>query len=100
VCAQGDFTLAVEAQGAAGLSACREEEAALDGRERAKRQSQGATVRRAVIDMVYSATETCCKCGKEIFLKNVTSYKVLENFRLICADCAIADGLINPPETD
>jgi hypothetical protein len=53
-----------------------------------------------VIDMVYSATETCCKCCKEIFLKNVTSYKVLENFRLICADCAIADGLINPPETD
>jgi hypothetical protein len=48
--------------------------------------------------MVASAIENCCKCGQEISLKEVTSYKVLANFRLICADCAMKDGLIPPPQ--
>jgi hypothetical protein len=47
--------------------------------------------------MIDSATEKCSKCGKEISVKNVTSYKVLANFRLVCLACAIADGLIVPP---
>jgi NMD protein affecting ribosome stability and mRNA decay len=45
--------------------------------------------------MVNSATETCCKCGKEIFVKEVSSYKVLPNYRLLCSDCAMKDGLID-----
>jgi len=48
--------------------------------------------------MVASAIENCCKCGKEISVKEITSYKVLANFRLICAACAIEDGLIAPPQ--
>jgi len=49
--------------------------------------------------MVIAATENCYKCGKEISLKNVASYKVLPNYRLICVDCATADGLIGSPKT-
>ncbi|HEY2990959.1 MAG TPA: hypothetical protein VGL11_24820 [Candidatus Binatia bacterium] len=46
--------------------------------------------------MTYRATERCCKCGKEIVLKDVMSYKVLPTYRLICEDCAREDGLIAP----
>jgi len=44
------------------------------------------------------AIENCWKCGKEIFLKDVASYKVLADFRLVCADCALKDGLIASPQ--
>jgi hypothetical protein len=51
------------------------------------------------LTMVDSATENCSKCGKQISVKNVASYKVLANFRVICVDCAIAEGVIAPPQT-
>jgi NMD protein affecting ribosome stability and mRNA decay len=46
--------------------------------------------------MVKPAVETCCKCGREISLREVSSYKVLPNYRLLCKDCAKEDGLIEP----
>jgi hypothetical protein len=42
------------------------------------------------------ARDSCSKCGKEIVLRDVGSYKVLPNYRLICEECAREDGLIEP----
>ena len=37
--------------------------------------------------MPHAAVELCCKCGKTIDLKNVRSYRVREDYRLICIEC-------------
>jgi recombinational DNA repair protein (RecF pathway) len=37
------------------------------------------------------AIEKCCKCGKAIDLKQVKTYRVRDDFRLVCKECAEAE---------
>lgn len=37
------------------------------------------------------AVEKCCKCGKTIDLKQVKSYRVRDDYRLVCRECAEAE---------
>jgi recombinational DNA repair protein (RecF pathway) len=37
--------------------------------------------------MPHAAVELCCECGKTIDVKNVRSYRVREDYRLVCIEC-------------
>lgn len=45
------------------------------------------------------AVEVCCQCGKTIDLKNVRSYRVREDYRLICVECSKAKPESPAPES-
>jgi len=49
--------------------------------------------------MPYIAGEPCCKCGKLIDLKNVRSYRVRDDYRLICIECFKAKPDAAAPES-
>jgi hypothetical protein len=37
--------------------------------------------------MNHTAVETCCRCGRMIDIKDIKSYHVTEDYRLICEPC-------------
>jgi hypothetical protein len=39
------------------------------------------------MSMPFIAIEPCCKCGRPIDLKKVKTYRVREDYRLICEEC-------------
>ena len=45
------------------------------------------------------AVELCCKCGKTIDLKNARSYRVHEDYRLVCIECFKAKSESPAPES-
>lgn len=53
--------------------------------------------------MPYIPIDTCFRCGKEIEVKNYKSYRVREDYRLICENCAreekTAGGREEPGQT-
>lgn len=49
--------------------------------------------------MPFTSVETCCKCGRPIDLKKVKTFRVGEDFRLVCEEC-LADRPSRPPERD
>ena len=50
--------------------------------------------------MPHATVESCCKCGKTIDVKNVRSYRVREDFRLICVECFKAKSEAPAPESE
>ena len=50
--------------------------------------------------MPYVAVEPCSQCGKPIDLKNVRSYRVLDDYRAICIECFKAKPDARTPESE
>jgi hypothetical protein len=48
--------------------------------------------------MPYTATDTCCNCGKVIDVRDFKSYRVRDDYRLMCVDCAKAEPIARAPE--
>lgn len=46
------------------------------------------------------AVELCCKCGKTIDIKNVRSYRVREDYHLVCIECFEAKPETAAPESE
>jgi recombinational DNA repair protein (RecF pathway) len=49
--------------------------------------------------MPHAAVELCCQCGKTIDVKNVRSYRVREDYRLVCIECFNAQRESAAPES-
>lgn len=46
--------------------------------------------------MARITTENCVRCGKEIDMRRITTYTVLSDYSLVCADCEqVEDRLVN-----
>ncbi|HEX9443492.1 MAG TPA: hypothetical protein VGA73_05200 [Candidatus Binatia bacterium] len=45
--------------------------------------------------MPYPAIDICCKCGKEINVKDYRTYRVRDDYRIVCVDCSRAEKLAN-----
>ena len=56
--------------------------------------------------MPFTAIEPCCKCGRPIDLRKVKTYRVRDDYRLICEEClkterarpALEEERKKPPE--
>lgn len=48
--------------------------------------------------MPYPAIDTCSQCGKEINVKDCRTYRVRDDYRIVCADCGRAEKLAQAAE--